>query len=102
MRLDHYSFHDLNAQILQVVGKYLDLSLYRVFIFGSRVGRFSSERSDIDIGILGPRELGGKVRVDILEDLENLPTLYRFDLVDFNKVTPEFREEALKNIEYVN
>lgn len=54
MRLDHYSFHDLNAQILQVVGKYLDLSLYRVFIFGSRVGRFSSERSDIDIGILGP------------------------------------------------
>lgn len=102
MRLENYSEHSLKAQILKVIGKYLDLNLYRVFIFGSRVSGFNSERSDIDIGILGPREVAGEVRVDILEDLENFPSLYRFDLVDFNKVTPEFREEALKNVEYVN
>jgi len=41
MRLEHYSVHSLKAQILEVIGKYLDLSLYRVFFFGSRVSGFN-------------------------------------------------------------
>jgi len=102
MRLEYYSERRLKAQILEIVGRYLDLRFYRIFIFGSRVSAFNSERSDIDIGIEGPKEIPGNIRIEIAEDLEDLPILYKFDVVDFSKVTPEFRKEALKNAEYVN
>ena len=102
MRLEHYPEQKLKMQILDIIKKYLDIGQYRVFIFGSRVSGTGTERSDIDIGIMGPKPIPGEVRVEILEDMENLPTLYRFDLVDFTGVPPEFRREALRNAEYVN
>jgi hypothetical protein len=37
-----------------------------------------------------------------IEEPDNLPTLYSFDVVDFRKVSPGFREEALKEVEYFN
>jgi predicted nucleotidyltransferase len=102
MKLDHYPEHKLKAQILKIVDRYLNLSHYRVFIFGSRVTGIGSERSDIDIGIQGPQEIPGNIRIEILEELENLPVLYKFDLIDFYNVAPEFKEEALKAVDYVN
>jgi predicted nucleotidyltransferase len=102
MKIEHYSEQKLKAQILKVIAKYLDLGLYRVFFFGSRVGKTNMPRSDIDIGIEGPEEIPGNIMVEIGEEIDNLPTLYKFDLVDFKKVTPEFRSEALKSVEYVN
>ncbi|MDH7511717.1 MAG: nucleotidyltransferase domain-containing protein [Clostridiales bacterium] len=102
MKLEHYPEDKIKDQIIDIVGKYLDLSLYRIFIFGSRVSGFNSERSDIDIGIQGPEEIPGNIRVEILEDLENLPVLYKFDVVDFSKVSLEFKKKALENIEYAN
>jgi predicted nucleotidyltransferase len=102
MRIEHYPVNKLKKQILEIVGKHLDLRLYRVFFFGSRVAECNSRRSDIDIGIEGPEEIPARACVEIREGLDNLPTLYRFDLVDFKKVTPEFKKEAYKSIEYVN
>lgn len=101
MRLEHYSVEKLKAQIKDIVSKYLDLSLYRVFFFGSRVTESNSQSSDIDIGIEGPEQIPARIFSEIREDLDNLPTLYKFDLVDFKQVTPKFREETLKNIENV-
>jgi len=102
MKVEHYPEQKLKAQILEIVGKYLDLELYRIFVFGSRINGLGSDRSDIDIGIEGPEMIPGNIKVEIEDDLDSLPTLYKFDLVDFKTVTPEFRREALKNVEYVN
>ena len=102
MRLEHYPVEKLKKQILDVVSKHLELRLYRVFFFGSRVTASHSQGSDIDIGIEGPKEIPGRICIEIREGLDNLPTLYKFDLVDFKQVTPKFREETLKNIENVN
>ena len=102
MRLNHYSGLKLRAEILKIVGKYLDLSRYRIFFFGSRIAGFNSERSDIDIGIEGPKEIPGNIMVEIREDIDNLPTLYRFDIVDFGNVSTEFRDAAMRHCEYVN
>jgi len=102
MRVEHYPVKKLKKEILEIVGKYLDLRSYRVFFFGSRVTESNSRRSDIDLGIEGPEEIPARISTEIRERLDNLPTLYRFDLVDFKKVTPEFKKEALKSIEYVN
>jgi predicted nucleotidyltransferase len=102
MRLEHYSERRLKAEILKIVGKYLDLKRYKVFFFGSRVRGTSSERSDIDVGIRGCRKIPGSVMAEIKEDIDNLPTLYRFDVVDFGHAAPGFRSAAFRDIEYVN
>lgn len=102
MRLKHYPVEKLKKQILEIIGKHLDLRFYRIFFFGSRVSEQNSQRSDIDVGIEGPEEISAHACLEIRESFNNLPTLYKFDLVDFRKVTSEFREEASKSIEYVN
>jgi len=102
MNIEHYPVEKLKKQILEIISRHLDLGLYRVFFFGSRVVGCNSPRSDIDLGIEGPEEIPARAIVEIRESLDKLPTLYQFDIIDFHKVTPEFKKEALKSIEYVN
>jgi predicted nucleotidyltransferase len=102
MKLEFYSEEKLKKLIINIIAKYLDLNSYRIFFFGSRVKRDNFPRSDIDIGIEGPEEISARTKLEIEEELDNLPTLYKFDLVDFKKVSSEFKREALKHVEYVN
>jgi len=101
MRLEYYSADKLKKEILEILGKYLDLSKYKVFFFGSRVRGNSDERADIDIGIEGP-EIPAYTKLEIEEELENLPILYKIDFVDFNNVSDKFKKVAKEHIEYLN
>ena len=101
MKLEYYSVEKLKKEILAILSKYLDLSQYKIFFFGSRVKNKSTPTSDIDIGIIGP-PIAPSAWAQIEEEIENLPTLYKIDLVDFNWVSREFKEEALKNIELIH
>lgn len=94
MRLEHYPVEKLKSQLLAIIAKYLDLADYRVFFFGSRVAGQGSERSDIDVGIEGPEEIPFGTMAKIREEMEELPTLYKIEAVDFNKVSNQFREVA--------
>lgn len=76
-----------------------DLSDHRVVLFGSRVAGTARERSDFDIGVLGSSPLPLKVFYEMEDRIERLETLYRIEWVDLNRVSAEFRAEALKNIE---
>lgn len=87
--------------VKKVVGKYLPLSHYRLFFFGSRVRGDSLSRSDIDLGIEGPKPVPAKIKLLIEEELENLPTLYKIDFVDFKTVSAKFKKEALKYKEFI-
>lgn len=101
MRLEHYSLEKLKKEVLEIVGRYLDLTSYRVFFFGSRVTGKGNDRSDIDIGIEGPAPLRGSTLARIQEDIGNLPTLYKIDIVDFAATDQKFREVALSSIEII-
>lgn len=37
----------------------------------------------------------------IQEQIDNLPTLYKFDIIDFKIASEKFKKEALKYKEYV-
>lgn len=100
MKLEFYSQEKLKKEIIKIVAKHLDLKRYKVFFFGSRVRGDNFPRADIDIGIEGPREIPAVSKIKIREEIENLPTLYKFDIVDFKNVSPRFKKEVLKNIEY--
>ena len=69
----------------------------RVILFGSRASQKNEKRSDFDIGILGEKSLSIADFYKLKDALDELPTLYTIDLVDFNKVSDAFRAEALKN-----
>ena len=101
MKLEFYSVKKLKKEIIEIVSKYLDFSLWRVFFFGSRVKGNNSPRADIDIGIEGPQKIPAQIKLEIEEDLEKLHTLYKIDFVDFKNVSGKFKKEALECIEYV-
>ena len=99
MRLEHYPVEKLKQEILEIVGRHLDLKDCRLFFFGSRVDGKGNARSDIDIGIEGKREIAIEIMGKINEELEKLPVLYKIEFVDFKKVPPNFRSVALKSVE---
>lgn len=99
MKLAYYPVEKLKQEIIAIVGKHLDLSKYRVFFFGSRVAGRATERSDIDVGIEGPRPVPARTWLEIQDEVEGIPTLYKIEIVDFGTVSPRFREVALQHIE---
>lgn len=101
MRLEHYPIEKLKKEISAIIGKFLDLKKYQVFFFGSRVEGSGDEHSDIDIGIEGAEEIPIGIKANIEEEIENLPILYKIDIVDFKNTSLDFREVALKYTESI-
>lgn len=99
MRLEHTSAKDIKKDISRVIGKHLDRKLYQAFIFGSRVTGKGDERSDIDVGITGLQKVPLETLSKIKEELDDLPTLYKVDVVDFFSVSEKFKKVALEHIE---
>ena len=91
----------LRFAIRESVQRFLDLERYQVFIFGSEASGVADRCSDIDIGILGPQPVPGRIMQRIREHLETLRTLRAFDLVDFSTVDDSFRTEALAHAERI-
>jgi len=101
MRIEHYPVQKLKTEILDIIGKRLDISKYKVFFFGSRVTGGGNERSDIDIGIEGSEPVPLKIMFEIEEEIEKLPVLYKIEIVDFRKTSPKFQDVAKKHIEFL-
>ena len=99
MQLSHIESDVLKQYVARVLSDHLDPHQYRAFFFGSRITGTNTDRSDIDLGVEGPKHLNAAVKLSIEEALENLPTLYKFDVVDFATVREEFRKKALESIE---
>ncbi|MFZ2004950.1 MAG: nucleotidyltransferase domain-containing protein [Stellaceae bacterium] len=52
------------------------------------------ERSDIDIGVEGPGPVQLETMSRIEDELEEAPTLYTIEIVDFARVPEKFRRVA--------
>jgi len=81
-----------------VIRRHLPDPAYRIFLFGSRATGSAAERSDIDIGIEGPAPVPGQALAAIHDELEEAPTLYTIDVVDFRRVPEKFRQVARRRI----
>ncbi len=94
MKLEHYGVEKLKKEILGIIGRHINMNAYSVFFFGSRVEGRGTDRSDIDVGIEGQNPVSQRVIDDILEEIDEIPTLYKIDIVDFSSVSEKFREVA--------
>lgn len=97
MHIIHHSPEKIGGAIIKILRKYPELQEYQVVFFGSRVSGRGSDRSDIDVGIIGPTKVPDAIWSKILEDVENLPYLYTIDVVDFGRVSASFRKHALSS-----
>ena len=77
-----------------VIRRHVPDPAYRVFLFGSRATGSAGERSDIDIGIEGPVPASRAALAAIHDELEEAPTLYTIDIVDFARMPQRFRQVA--------
>jgi predicted nucleotidyltransferase len=81
-----------------IVRRHLPDPAYHIFLFGSRAEGSAHERSDIDIGIEGPGPVPRAVLSRIHEEIEDAPTLYTIDIVDFTRVPEKFRRVARRRL----
>ena len=102
MRLEHYDQEKLKREILDLLGKHLDLARHKVFFFDSRMSGGGDEHSDIDVGIEGPGPIPGEIMSDIQEELENLSILYKVEVVDFRRTEKHFEIIAKQRIESIS
>ena len=99
MLLTHYPEDKFKTQIKQLIGRHLDLNKHQVIVFGSRASGKASPQSDIDIGILGPKPLPTRIIGQIKDEVQELPILYKIDVVDFAGASSKFRQVALQTYE---
>ena len=85
--------------IKQVLDKNLSDISYRAFIFGSQANKTTLGRSDIDIGITSNDNITSLQLSNIQADMEQLPMLYKIDLINFSEADDQFKSVALKNTE---
>jgi predicted nucleotidyltransferase len=83
----------------EILSKNMQGLSYRAFIFGSQANRKELIRSDIDLGIIADGEISNLQLSNINAAIENLPMLYKIDLVNFKDVDDQFKMIALKNVE---
>ena len=102
MRVENYTNEKLKKGVNTNKKNKLDDNDFRFFFLGLRVKGDNSPRADIDIGIEWRKKLPIKAKFKIKEEINGLPILYKFDIIDFKNVSEEFKKEAVKHIEYVN
>ena len=100
MELKQYPANRLKKDIAQICQRHLT-SGHQVFFFGSRVQGTQSDRSDIDVGIMGKQPLSARAKLAIEDELDELPMLYKIDVVDFATVSPNFSKEARRHTENI-
>lgn len=102
MQLQHYPIEKLKQELLASVKAEVGDKKFSLFFFGSRVKGAADERADIDVGFLADNSLESSVKWKIKERIDEIPTLYKIDFVDFGNVDNEFRKLAMQKTEVIH
>lgn len=87
--------------VRQLVEQYLPQQSFTLYLIGSQAGRSELKRSDVDVLIDAGNPLPPEVMGRLQAGLEELPTLYLIDLVDFYQTSEDFRKVALESAEVI-
>jgi uncharacterized protein len=96
-----FNQQEVTGKIIDIISSRLRSPHFRIFYFGSRVAGQATERSDLDVGVEAGEEVPGALMAEIKEKLDDLPIMQKIDFVDFKKVSDDFKEIALRNIEVI-
>jgi len=97
MKLSSYDEKYLNI-LKELVLSIVDTEKVMVFLFGSRVAKHHSSRSDADIGLLAEEKLPEKLFHQIRNAIDASIIPWEVDIVDFTRVDSSFKQQALKDL----
>ena len=86
----------------EIVLDKIDLENFNIFLFGSYARGDFEQGSDIDIGVLGKEKIDLQVIEKIKEAVDNSIIPNKVDIVDFYRVSEDFKKEAMKDIKIWN
>lgn len=81
--------------IVEVIRRYLPDESYRILLFGSWATLEAAPTSDIDIAIDGAAAVDPAVMSEIREEIDQLPTLRKIQVIDVRHVHEGFRDRIL-------
>ena len=88
------SADEILAEVYDLIARFLPDAL--IFLFGSRARGDAEQTSDFDFAI----DAGSKIPLDVIAriecKIEELRTLKSVDIIDLNRVNPEFKRIILK------
>ena len=91
----------IEAWVRDELTKFVVLSEYELFFFGSRVQAVEPSRSDIDVGVR--KKDGGCLPSGVVSHMQEyvreLPILQKIDFVDFGQVSDDFAKTAMASVE---
>lgn len=93
MNSDH-----LYAEIKSILRKHLNETEYTYMIFGSRATGTARVYSDVDIAVIGNMPVDLSIIACVNEDLENSSLPVHVDIVDFSRVSDDFKRTASKTM----
>ena len=70
-----------------------------IWVFGSRVTGTAKDYSDLDLVVLGKEKLPQKQYYQLQEAFQESELPIRIDVLDWHRITPEFRKNIKKNYE---
>lgn len=95
------SVEDILKRIVLIIRSYLSKE-YQILIFGSWAKGNALDTSDIDIGILGKNVAPRNDMMQILEKIDEIPTLRFIDIVDIKTKSEDFRRNILKYVKILD
>ena len=93
--------HGLHPRVAERLNETADWAAARgvdLVVFGSFARGENRPGSDLDLGLLWRQERDAAVAIKIEDQLDQLPTVRRIDVVDFSRVSPDFRKQALRSV----
>jgi len=92
---------NVEAAHRQIIKGILDhrIPAFEVRAFGSRVSGTAKPYSDLDLVVMSQTKLPREVLYGLRDDFEESELPYRIDLLDWNRLSPEFKQAILSDSE---
>ena len=84
---------EILKKIVEIISKYLPNS--KIILFGSRAKGNNRPNSDFDVAVETEEPVPVRIKFNIQDELEALPTLKKFDILYLNEVDEDFKEIVL-------
>ncbi len=94
IRVKPLTDEEILKKIVEIVSKYIPDC--RIYLFGSRAKGTARKNSDFDIAVDCSSKIPFSVMAKIEGELEELPTLKSFDLVDLSLASDDFKETVIR------
>ncbi len=87
----------LLEKVIRIVCGHLNEEGLQVYLFGSWAEGRALAESDLDIALDAGKPIGSTTLLRIIDDLDEMPTLRKVDIVDLQSLDQEFRTRVLRH-----